>query len=158
MFFADPTAAFANLARALARHGRVVFVCWQELGRNPWMLVPLLAAGKHVPLPPPPEPGTPGPMSLADPERVRAILEAAGLRDVRIEPLERALSVGGGGGLDEAVEFMLQGVGPTSRILADAPPALRARVVESVREAMAPFQTEQGVRMDAAAWIVHARR
>ena len=44
MFFADSEAAFANLRVALRPGGRLVFVCWQELGKNPWLEQPLGAA------------------------------------------------------------------------------------------------------------------
>ncbi len=44
MFFADPTAAFANLARATRERGRLVFVCWQGLPQNDWISVPAAAA------------------------------------------------------------------------------------------------------------------
>jgi SAM-dependent methyltransferase len=38
MFFDDPAAAFGNIASALAPGGRLVFVCWQGLDRNEWLL------------------------------------------------------------------------------------------------------------------------
>ena len=44
MFFDDPEAAFANLRGALAPGGQLTFVCWQEIGSNPWMAVPGAAA------------------------------------------------------------------------------------------------------------------
>ena len=43
MFFDDSEAAFANLHRATAPDGRLVFVCWQPVDENPWFLVPLMA-------------------------------------------------------------------------------------------------------------------
>lgn len=95
MFFADPPAAFANFRRALKPGGRLAFVCWQAAPRNQWILVPMLAIAKHVPLPPPPEPGTPGPMSLADTDRTRGILETAGFEDVAFEDLTGELSIRG---------------------------------------------------------------
>ncbi len=80
MFFADPTAAFANLRASLAPGGRVSFVCWQELKLNPWMRVPLLAAAQHIPLPAPAAPDAPGPFSFAAPARVRGILASSQAR------------------------------------------------------------------------------
>jgi SAM-dependent methyltransferase len=154
MFFADPPAAFRNLRGALRRGGRVAFVCWQALGENPWLMVPLGAAAQHLTLTPP-APGAPGPFAFADPDRVRGILEQAGLGRVEHESLRTTLTVGGGG-LDEAVRFLLEGVGPTSAALREADPAVRPRVYAAVREAMAPFVTPEGVRMPAAAWIVTA--
>lgn len=40
MFFDDPRAAFANLARALRPGGRLAFVCPQDPLRSEWVAVP----------------------------------------------------------------------------------------------------------------------
>ena len=155
MFFADPPAAFRNLRCALRSGGRVAFVCWQPLAENPWLLVPLGAAAQHMQLPPPPAPGAPGPFAFGDPDRVRGILGQAGFQQIALEPVRDTLTVGGGR-LDDAVHFLLEGVGPTSAALREADPAVRPKVYAAVREAMGPFVTPEGVRMPAAAWIVTA--
>jgi len=156
MFFADPAAAFANLRASLAPGGRVVFVCWQELMRNPWMRVPLLAAAPHLPPLTPPAPGAPGPFAFADPVRVRGILEAAGFADVAIDPFESDLALGGvGGNLEQAVELVM-GLGPLAAALREAAADLRLRVAAAVREAIAPYATPAGVKLGSAAWIVRA--
>ena len=49
MFFADPVAAFANVRSATRPAGRLVFVCWQPLAANQWLLVPGAALAEHVP-------------------------------------------------------------------------------------------------------------
>jgi SAM-dependent methyltransferase len=157
MFFADPTRAFENLLTALAPGGRLAFLCWQEVGRNPWMLVPLMAAAQHVGMPERPPPGAPGPFAFADSGHVRGILETAGFADVAFESLERELQVGGGGSLEDTVRFALQ-LGPTGRLLADADEATRTTVAKSVHEALIPYAKDDGVRMDSAAWIATARR
>jgi len=158
MFFADPAAAFANLRRALRPGARVTFVCWQALARNAWMTVPLGAVAKHLPLPAPPPPGSPGPFAFADAERLKGLLERAGLAETAFEDLQLPLTVGGGE-LESAVEFLLQ-VGPVGAILreAAASPELLQRVAGSLREALVPFVTAgAGLRMPAAAWLVTAR-
>jgi SAM-dependent methyltransferase len=155
MFFADPVAAFVNLRRALRASGRLAFVCWQPLARNPWMLVPLAAAAKHVELPKPPPPGAPGPFAFGDPDHVRSILGQAGYADVSIEPVESELSIGGAD-LDSTVEFLL-GIGPAAAALRDASREQRALVGGAIREAIAPFSTPEGVRMRGSTWIVRAR-
>jgi SAM-dependent methyltransferase len=155
MFFEDPVAAFANLRRGLADGGRLAFVAWQELGRNPWMLVPVMAIAPLVALPPPPAPGAPGPFAFADADRVRRILADAGFASIEIEPLNGELGLGGGGGLDRASDFVLQ-MGPAGRVLRDADEALLGRAREAAREALAPFATPDGVRMEYAAHIVSA--
>lgn len=157
MFFADPTAAFANLRTALRPGGRLAFVCWQSLPQNAWLAVPLMAAAAHITFPPPPAPGAPGPFAFADASRVRGILEGAGFADVACESDEGSLVVGGSGStLDEAVDFLLDGVGPTSAALREAGPEARPKVAAAVREALAPYATAEGVRLASAAWIVTA--
>jgi SAM-dependent methyltransferase len=158
MFFAEPDAAFRNLRNALRPSGRLGFVCWQWLPDNPWMLVPLMAAAQHIELPPPPAPGAPGPFAFADQDRVRGILEGAGLRDVAFEDHRTTLTIGGSGPLEQAVEFLLEGVGPTSAAMRQADPTLRAAVMAAVREALAPYHTSQGVRMPSATWLVTCGR
>ncbi|HXJ35422.1 MAG TPA: class I SAM-dependent methyltransferase [Candidatus Eisenbacteria bacterium] len=155
MFFADPTAAFANLRAALGDGGRVGFMCWQALTENPWMLVPIGAAAQHVALPPPPAPGAPGPFAFADRDRVTRILSDAGLRDIVFEAFTPTVEIGGGS-VDDAVEFVLQ-LGPTAAILREAPADALAKVAASMREALAPYATPRGVVMSSAAWIVTAR-
>src|SRR5262245_55186525 len=156
MFFSDPGAAFANLRTALRPGGRLGFVCWQALAENPWLAVPLKAAAPHLTLPPPPAPDAPGPFSFADPERVRRILTRAGFAAIAIEERREPLTVGGATTLDEAAQFLVEGVGPTSAALRDADPAVRSRVRDAVRAALEQFATPAGVQMPSAAWIVTA--
>ena len=157
MFFADPTAAFANLRRALRPSGRLAFVCWQSMMDNPWMTVPMAAALQHLPPPPIPAPGAPGPFAFADPDHVRRILTGAGFAAVALDPVRMTLTVGGGRSLEETTDFLLR-MGPTARALREADdPELTPLVAGAVREALVPYQTADGVRMESASWIVTAR-
>jgi ubiquinone/menaquinone biosynthesis C-methylase UbiE len=156
MFFSDPTGAFANLRGALTPGGRLAFVCWQRLDRNPWMQVPLAATAQHAPLPEPLAPGAPGPFSFADADRVQGILESAGFSEIAFESEERELLLGGSGSLEQAVDFTLQ-LGPAAAALRQAGDAVRASVVGSIRDALAPYTVADGVRMPSASWIVTAR-
>jgi SAM-dependent methyltransferase len=157
MFFVDPTAAFANLRSALQPDGRLAFVCWQERAANPWMMTVLMALASVVPLPPPPAPDAPGPFSLGDGDRLRRILDGAGFRDVALDAFEPEIVLGGGGTLDETVEFALD-LGPTAAALREAGPEAQPKVAAALRETLARFMTPGGVAMRSAAWIVTARR
>jgi SAM-dependent methyltransferase len=156
MFFTDPTAAFTNLCTALRPDGRLCFICWQALEKNEWIRIPLMAAAQHMQLPPPPAPGTPGPLSLADPERVRGLLTASGFKDINFEAYEAAVSLGGATSVEEAVDFALA-IGPTAMLLRDADPSVRTRVAQAIREALTPYMTPKGLSLNGAAWIVRAR-
>ncbi|MBI3770390.1 MAG: class I SAM-dependent methyltransferase [Deltaproteobacteria bacterium] len=158
MFFADPRAAFTNLRAALRPGGRLAFVCWRTLPENPWMAVPLMAAFQHIPPPPIPGPNDPGPFAFADPERVRGVLTHAGFTAVACDTSDEEIVLGGGAGVDKAVEFILQ-LGPTAAALREAGPAKTAEVAAAVGEALRPYYVPgAGVRMAAATWIVSARQ
>jgi ubiquinone/menaquinone biosynthesis C-methylase UbiE len=156
MFFADPVVSFANLRRALKRSSRLAFACWREPRENPWMMVPLQAAYRHVPKLPQLGPEDPGPFSFADEERVTGILREAGFSDVRLEPHNLTLDLAIGRGLDAAVQGTLE-IGPASRALAEHSAEVRAAARQSIREALAPFVRGESVPMLAAIWIVTAR-
>ncbi|HEU5417908.1 MAG TPA: class I SAM-dependent methyltransferase [Streptosporangiaceae bacterium] len=155
MFFADPVAAFANIRSATRPAGRLIFVCWQPMAANQWLLVPATALAEHVQ---PPDLGTgdgPGIFALADPDRLRRILAAAGWQDIDIAARQVPVLVGGGGTVDDAVEFLRAGaVGRTALAGADAGTADRA--IASVRSALAPYADAGGVRLGAAVWLVQA--
>jgi SAM-dependent methyltransferase len=157
MFFADPALAFGNLRRALVPSGRLTFVCWQPLAVNPWMAVPLKAAAAHVQMPAPPPAGAPGPFAFGDPERVARILAQASFADVDLESVETRMRIGADAGLDSAVRFLLEGVGPTTAVLRDASDEVRLKVAASVRSALEPHLTPRGVELGAAIWIATAR-
>ena len=155
MFFEDASQAFGNLRTALRPGGRLCFLCWQELQKNDWVRVPLQAAAQHVPLPPRPEPGTPGPFSLADPDRVRSILDSAGFRNVRCQPHETNISVGGATGVDGAVAFLLA-IGPVASLLRESNTETRSRVAEAIHTALLPYADGNSVYLSSATWVVQA--
>jgi SAM-dependent methyltransferase len=156
MFFSDPEAAFANLLRALRPGGRLGFVCWQAVQLNPFLYEPVAAAATVMSLPPRPPPEAPGPFALADPERVRGILERAGFREVQLDDWQSEIEVGE---IHTALDFFLE-VGPLAAVLreAEAGPELRDKVASAVRETLSGYETPEGIRMPIAIWLVTARR
>lgn len=160
MFFADPTAAFSNIRRALKPSGELRFVCWQPLSENAWISIPLGVASKHASaagaeLPPRPAPGAPGPLSLGDPERLRGILDAAGFKDVELEDSRIALALGAGT-LEDAVVSATQ-LGPAAALVKSLEPAVRAEIAEALRTELKPYMTADGVRLGSGCWLVSAR-
>ena len=155
MFFADPTAAFANIRSALKPGGRLAFVCWRTPAENPIMSLPMAAAlSKLPPLAPspPPVPGAPGPFAFADPDRVRGILADAGFSDVVVAPTDMKVS---GGDLETVLAMALK-VGPLGALLREYPEH-RDGAIDAVREALSAHDGPDGVKLDSATWIVTAR-
>ena len=159
MFFDDPTAAFANMRRALKPGARVAFVCWRGMAENDWVRLPMGAIKGIVPPITPSDPEAPGPFSFGDRERVARILTAAGFTDVTITPFDASIPFGEGGtrdaAIDDAVKMAFEG-GPLSLVLADQPDDIRARASTAVRTAFAGFPGERSVMINGAAWIVMA--
>jgi len=156
MFFADPALSFANMRKGLAPGGRVVFACWREPRDNPWLMLPLREAYKHVPRLPDLSPEDPGPFAFADPERVRAILLAAGFVDIVLTRHDLRLDIAAGKGFEAAMATTLE-IGPTSRALDGQPEALQRAAAAAIREALQPYRQGQGVWLGASIWIVSAR-
>jgi SAM-dependent methyltransferase len=155
MFFADPVRAFVNMRRGLRAGARLAFACWRHPRENPWAMVPLIEAYKHVPRMPELGPEDPGPFSFAAEQRVRRILEQAGFAAVQLDPVDLRLDLAGGRGLDAAVEAALN-TGPASRALDGQPAELRAATADSMRAALAARQVGDTVPLAAAIWIVQA--
>jgi hypothetical protein len=95
--------------------------------------------------------------AFSDPARIHTTLSESGWRDVAVTPRHTPILAGGGGTLDEAIEFLRTGsMGRT--MLAGAETDVAARAIEAVRGALSPHTTDEGVRLDAAVWLVSARR
>lgn len=154
MFFADPVAAFANIARAVRPGGRLLVMVWQDLAHNDWALTmrTVLGAGRQLPEPPP---GGPGPFSWADPETAERVLDAGGWHDRTIEAVAGDFNVGPD--VDEAFAF-IRGMGITTSLLADLDEPTKERTLGELRAVLAEHVTPAGVVFASAAWLVSARR
>ena len=152
MFFPDPVAAFANLRTALKPGGRLAFACWRGPEDNAIATVPLEAAAPFLPEIPKFQKDAPGRFGFADPDRVRAILEASGWRDVVIAPLDDPTPVSA----DELLTMSLR-VGPLNPILAGRDETLREAVGAAVTAALEPYVKDGAAQMNSACWLVTAK-
>jgi SAM-dependent methyltransferase len=155
MFFADPVAAFKNLRGALRPTGRLAFLCWQPLARNPWVAGPMQAIAGVLPLPAPPPPGAPGPFSLGDPDRVKDILASAGFRNVALEGIDGDLNVGDSR-VEPTVEFLMN-LGPCATLLKGAPPETVEKARSTLRTYFEGIAENGKVRQRGSTWFVTAR-
>jgi len=117
--------------------------------------IPLSVVARFAELPSPPPPGRPGRFGLADPDRIREILDSAGFADVAIEDVREKLLIGGGLGLEDAVKWLLDV--EFRATVAQVPKELRLLIDDGMRDALRPYLTEAGVLMESAMWLVTAR-
>jgi SAM-dependent methyltransferase len=160
MFFSDPPAAFANLARLTRDGGRLTVAVWAERSRSPLFDLPLSIAVAELdragvrPEVPPPDAGA---YSLGDADAVRELLTGAGWSDVSWEPRQLRLAVGGGASPTNAAEGSLE-FGPTRIVMTGVDEQLRRTVRDAVARAFADHVENGEVVLDATPAIISARR
>lgn len=152
MFFSDPVAAFANVASALRRHGRIVWLVWQGRERNEWALAIDAALGGD----PKPAAPTADPFSLGDAAATTDMLERAGFEAVRFDDIHEPVLYGDD--IDAALDFV-RGFQDVSTALTGMTDAAAGQAVDRLRETLeAHHAGHQGVAFDARSWLITARR
>ncbi|MEY9966819.1 SAM-dependent methyltransferase [Streptacidiphilus sp. MAP12-16] len=154
MFFADPAAAFTNVARALRPGGRVAFICAADPGGNDWVRA-IGALRAHLPVGDFTNSGGPGMFSLADPDRIHAVLTSAGFADVRSERLE--VQANWGPDAADVASFLLNS-GPGRYLTSEADQETRVRAREALTDFLRMHEADGQVRLRSTAWLVTARR
>jgi SAM-dependent methyltransferase len=154
MFFEDPAAPFANVRRALRPGAALVFVCWQTVFDNEWMLVPGAAAMTVVGPLPVAAPGEPGPFSLAEPDRLHELLGGAGFSAVEVEPHNDAVVLSEEGIAAQVTASME--IMATREVLADADEDTRARVRAAMEAAFAERVEDGVIRLARGFHVVRA--
>ncbi len=152
MFFDDPVAAFANVGRALRPAGRRGVMVWPASDRNEWEVAirQALAGGTAAA-----GSAGPDPFSLADPQTVTGILEAAGFAGATLTDVHEPVYYGPdvSAGLD-----WVRGFASTRDALSRLDPAAAAGALGRLREMLAAHLSGNGVWFDSRAWIFTARR
>jgi len=156
MFFADPIAAFANIARSMAPGARMVLAAWSGMADNPWFDIPREAAIERLGEPEPADPHAPGPMAFADTERVCGVLSAAGLAEAAVET--EAVTLHQFGGMEAAATLAAK-LGPAARILKEkgGTEADAAAIREAIRRALGAYATPDGVAVPGSVHLFTAR-
>jgi ubiquinone/menaquinone biosynthesis C-methylase UbiE len=154
MFFADPFAAFANLARSLRHGGRLMMMVWQDAERNEWEVSIRRALATEVAVPAK-SPTAPDAFSLANPDTIKRTLEGSGFSDITLTDIKEPVYYGSevAAALDWACGFS-----STKEALRQMAPADRERALAALRETLKAHDTGRGVWFDSRAWIVAARR
>ena len=154
MFFGDPVAAFTNIGRGVRPGGHLALLAWRELARNEWLteLRAALAVGRQLPVPPP---DAPTPFALADPDRVRGILGAAGYDNVGFQPIDEPIEFGSDA--DDAFAFM-RTLGIVEGLTHGLDDAGRAHALAELHKTVAAHSSPDGVLFGTSAWLITARR
>ena len=149
MFFADPAAAFANVARAVRPGGRFVFMVWQDRDRNEWATAIQAAL----------DPNSTAPVvagkafSLSEPSVASRLLEAAGFTGIEFSEIDEPVFYGPD---PETALATIQTFDNVKTAL-DRPGGaadIRARLLDMLRA----HQTRHGIQFASRAWLIAGRR
>jgi SAM-dependent methyltransferase len=162
MFFADPHEAFANIRSATTPGARLVFVCWREGETEMFSLGLRELMARLVDPPTPPMPGAPGPMGLANADRIREVLTDAGWSDVTITPIDGLCdyAIDGSDGVEERMAIVLSGtVGRAVRAELEPrlDPAEWQAVLDEARAELRARLVDGTLRIVGHTWLVTAQ-
>jgi ubiquinone/menaquinone biosynthesis C-methylase UbiE len=158
MFFNLPGAALRNIGRAIKPGGEFTMVVWRKREDNPWVhdaerlvreMVPVVAHEEtdqvHC---------GPGPFSMAGPDMVSDMMQAAGFRNVRFQRHDCDICIGAD--MDEAVEFAMA-LGPAGEIIrlaGEEGERLRPKVSEALRALFATRKRGDEIWAGSSSWII----
>ena len=145
MFFADPAAAFANIANAVRPGGRFVFMVWQGGDRNEW------ATAIHKAL----NPNSTRPVaaskafSLSEPSVTSGLLETAGFTAIEFREINEPVFYGPDPETALATVQTFENVEKAlNRPVETA--EIRARLLDMLEA----HRTPHGIQFDSRAWLI----
>jgi SAM-dependent methyltransferase len=158
MFFANPVAALRNVRSAMAPGGRLCMVVWRRKLDNDWLYRGELAVKQFVEEPEETDEPTcgPGPFSMADADTMTHQLVLAGFGEIGLRRCDIEVSIGED--LDQALD-LLMAIGPAGeaiRLAGDQAEEVRPQIEAALRDALADFVGDDGVRAPSSTWIVSA--
>lgn len=139
MLMEDPAAALRETARVLRPGGRLAFSVWGNPARNPWTTIDAEICA-HVGYAPKATPTAPGGMfSLADPERLRAMVHASGLVVRRAETIPVVLPYTG-----DYIAHEVEQPGCRGDFFRDLAAGKRARASRLATHLLEPYRADAG--------------
>jgi len=140
IYFPDRATALAGILAALRPGGRLSTVGYATADRNPFFSVPAGIIRRRAGLAPP-EPGQPGPFSLAEPGVAEAALSTAGFREVTVEMVPCPLRMAS---LADCLRFEMESFGALQQMLAGLEPGEQEAAWAEVGQALAEFDGPDG--------------
>jgi ubiquinone/menaquinone biosynthesis C-methylase UbiE len=157
MFFEDPFEAFRNISSSVKEGGKLSFVCWQDPYLNPWQSLSIQVIRGYLDIPSPP-PRSPGPFAFQEKDYVKDILEQSGFSYISLDDNQEDITMFAGKSLQEASEDYLAINPVVTEMLKDSPDSLKAKIVESLKEAFSEYHKGDGLLFPSATWIVSASK
>lgn len=150
MFFPDMQLAANEMARVLKPGGRIATSVWDGPEKNYWITATMGVVNRHMELPAPP-PGAPGMFRCAAPGLIRGLLEKAGIREIREQPVRSTLK---SGNTDTYWDMMTEIAAPFVAAMSKADEATREKIKKEVYEGVNAHFPDGQVNFDCSALII----
>ena len=154
MLVPDHDGAASEIRRVLRPGGHAIVSVWGPRDRNPWLGAMLDAVGAQLGVTFPP-PGLPGPFALDGHDRLLAVLSGAGFEDVAVDEVATPWT---GASFDQWWLVTAALAGPLSKVLEAQPPEAIEAIRSHAREALAQYETPDGLEIPGVSLIGTARR
>jgi ubiquinone/menaquinone biosynthesis C-methylase UbiE len=153
MFVGDLDAAVRRIASLLDTAGRFATAVWGAPDK-----VPIISVGdkvvRNLAKLPPPNPGAPSPLKLANTKPLELALVSAGFKDVRIEPVNVRFEFKSP---EDFVQTRLTVSTPFRNLLSKQTPEMQQRIVAAIAKEARRFADRLGrVQMDNEAVVISA--
>jgi len=151
MFFADPVAAFTNIATAVTAGGRLAFTCHSEPGEtvtaiftaiSEYLAVPDLTAQ------------APGVADFADPDQVRQVLTGAGFTAIAATAFETPTLLGQN--CRDVTDFLFDA--QLRQFTEGADKAAMSQAKDAVEAILRHHETDRSIEIPARGWLYTATR
>ena len=153
MFMPEPEVCLASVRKLMKQGGRISIACWSDPEKNPFISLLTKTLARYMDLPKPP-PGAPGIFAFADSERLRAVIEAAGFRDIDIQEMELDfIEVDNGRAYWEAMSDM---AAPVMQFVNQMDSATRGWFIDDVITSADALKQDGVLRMRGTTWLAAA--
>ncbi|HZE03601.1 MAG TPA: methyltransferase domain-containing protein, partial [Solirubrobacteraceae bacterium] len=152
MLMADVSAALRETRRVLRADGRLACAVFAGPEQNPWAALPsrVLQQRGHIP---PPEPGAPGILALADPNRLRLLVTKCGFSDPVIERVAFAFRFAG---VEEYWEFLTSAAGAIAMVLNRLGEEEQQRIRDDITKQLDAFDASGQIELPAMSLVISA--
>ncbi len=154
MFFPDMDMAAKEIYRVLKPGGKFSTSVWDVPEKNFWVGVMMGTIHENMDLENP-EPGAPGMFRCADKNKMNAIFESAGFKNISIKELNGKLNCGTA---DVYWNMMTEIAAPFVAALSNADDAMKEKIKREVFEKLANKYPDGQVNIDANSMVIYAEK
>lgn len=155
MFMPEPQTCLELAHTVMKQQARIALACWSAPEGNPFVGVLMQTLGKYMEIPKPP-PGATGIFAMADPERLRGVMAAAGFRNIELEELEiDVITVDSGQAYWDAISDL---AAPVMTLVNQLDDETRMTYIEDVIQRAETFKQDGTLRMRGTTWVASAEK